>query len=203
MKDIKIIPETSKYAKYFTLEKRVNSTKKIAMLRSELLDDFFKEFIADAQIDRGIKAVIITSISGGLRVTEALSLNKTDFYKEDGFLYAESEVLKKKDKNEERLIMIHPAAQAFMEDYLDNKVGKLFDYTRDGMLKAVKRIFDIPGICNHSWRHTMISYFLFAVNFSREKTAKLMHVSIGIIDRYAHLNEKKTLKEAFGKVVTS
>nr|BFD64797.1 hypothetical protein BdHM001_34780 [Bdellovibrio sp. HM001] len=186
----------NRYARFFTLEKRVNSKKKIAVLKSEMLPEFFAELIADAEIDRSLKALIVTSISGGLRITEALSLKKGDFYPEDDILFAESSVLKKR-KDDERLIMIHPAAKDFLWQYVQDKIGPLFGYTRDGALKAVKRVFDVEGICNHSWRHTMISFFLFEVNFSREKTAKLMHVSVNIIDRYAHLNEKKALREAF------
>ncbi|MEK2647404.1 site-specific integrase [Bdellovibrio sp. BCCA] len=187
---------SKKYSGFFTLVNRLNSDKKISILIGEKFEEFMKMWIAESTLDRQFRVLIVVMICGGLRISEALLLTKKDFFTEDGHLFAESDVLKKRRKDG-RMILIHPIAQQFVLDYINSKVGPLFDYTRDGIFKKLKRTFNIIGICNHSWRHSMISYYLFVAELSREKIAKIMHISVKIIDHYAHLDEKRTLKNVW------
>lgn len=169
-------------------------------MSGDKLEELIKTVINDPNIDdREYKAFFIVCLSGGLRVTEGLRLKKSSFMVEDGQLFAESGVLKKRQKKETRYSRVHPAGQEFVLSFLDTKIGKIFDWDRSTAFRKIKKYFRVEGLCNHSLRHSIISYYLFEEGLSREMTSKLVHINNKTIDHYAHLDEKKFLKKVFNK----
>ncbi|WP_413560738.1 hypothetical protein [Bdellovibrio sp. HCB209] len=168
----------------------------MAIVRGDKFVDLLNTVLADENIDREYKAFFAVCLSGGLRVSEGLALTKANFIEDDGCLFFKVSVLKKR-RHEERWCRVHPAAQSFVKEVLATKVGTLFDWDPSTCLRRIKRHFQVEGICNHSLRHSAISYYLFEEKRTKEETAKLCHVSSKIIDTYAHLDERKVLKEMF------
>ncbi len=184
------------YSNYFITAPRYAGRKPIALVKGDLFTDFISELTRDASLDKEYKAFIICAISGGLRVEEALGLSKKSFDVQDDTLYFKTRVLKKR-KDDSRWCRVHPSGQGLVSEVLRDKVGKLFDWTQGTALLRSKRIFNVEGICNHSFRHSAVSYYLFNENLSMEKTAKLIHVSTKIVDVYAHLDERNVLSKMF------
>lgn len=188
------------YSKFFRVTKRLAGEKEIAIVRGEMVPELIKTLINDQEIDdRVYKAFFIICLSGGLRVTEGLDLKKGDFIEDEGDLYANVSVLKKRSKKETRYIKIHPEGKGFVKEVLRTKIGQPFHWNRTTALRKIQRYFKVPGICNHTLRHSMISYYLFEEGLSREVTAKLVHVTQKMIDNYAHLDERKVLANVFKK----
>lgn len=91
----------NKYKKYFMTQKKLttNNGKTVEVLNYNIIDDFVDELIDDNNIKLETKVLIIVMLSGGLRVSEALSLKKSDFFldRDNDWLYHIG-VLKKRKK---------------------------------------------------------------------------------------------------------
>lgn len=185
-----------RYAGYFEIYNRLNGANKIAVLKTELMEQFVEAVVADSAIDREYKTLLLTSLSGGLRISEALALKKTDFQEQDGQLYVTVRVLKKR-KKEERLVKIHPKAVPIVQSWLATVVGKPFKRSSRTALRRIKELVGMEEICNHSLRHSLISYLLFEKNLTHIKAAKLIHIGLESMLHYSHLNEKKAWAEVY------
>jgi integrase len=185
------------YNTFFLTQPRLNRRSTIAIVRGERFEGFVKEVLADAGIEDEYKAFLLVCLCGGLRVSEGLSLTRSSFEVDGEHLYANVTVLKKRDASERRMIRIHPLAVALVKSVVQNKIGTLFGWHRSTCLRKIQSYLAVKGICNHSLRHSAVSYFLFEAGLSREETAKLVHVNSKIIDVYAHLDERRTLKKLF------
>ena len=169
----------------------------MALVRSSSFADFVKTLASDELLDAEYRAFVICSISGGLRVSEALDLTKESFLEDpSGALYFKTKVLKKR-KADTRWARVHPAGETLVKQVLANKIGKLFNWTAGTAFVRAKKFFKIDGLCNHSFRHSAVSYFLFEERLTSEQAAKLIHINSKIIDTYAHLDERATLAKCF------
>lgn len=184
------------YTSYFLQSPRYSGRKAIALVKGDLFSPFIQALASDSSLDKEYRAFIICAISGGLRVEEALSLSKVSFEVQDDALYFRTQVLKKR-RSDSRWCRVHPEGQALVQEVLRDKVGPLFSWTQGTALLRAKRTFKLEGICNHSFRHSAVSYYLFTENLSREATAKLVHISSKIVDVYAHLDERNVLSKMF------
>lgn len=186
------------YSKYFNIQRRVSSKTKIAVLKGELLEGFLTDLLNDPDIESETKLFIIVCLCGGLRVSEGLSLKKSAFMEEDGDLFGLVDVLKKRSSNEERYFKIHPIAKDFVQEKIKHRIGdKVFNFHRSTALNRIKAAFDVEGICNHSLRHSMVSYYLFNEKMTTEEVSKVLKVNPKIVDVYAHMDEKRRLKSVF------
>ena len=177
-------------------EKPSDADKKNHLIKSDKFAEFINTIARDVTLDLEYRAFIICCVSAGLRVEEALAIKKESFYSENGALYFQVSVLKKR-KEDTRWCRVHPNGQAVVEQILREKIGPMFDWAQSTCLKRVKRFFPIEGVCSHSWRHSAVSYYLFTENLSTERTARLVHISNRIVDNYAHLDERATLAKMF------
>lgn len=182
------------YTPFFRTQPRLTRKSNIAVVRGEWFEPFIRAVLADEAIDSEYKAFLIVCLCGGLRVSEGLSLSKKSFEVDGEALYARVPVLKKRGK-EERLICIHPDAAGFVRSVVTSKIGPLFHWHRTTCLRKIQAYLAVDGICNHSLRHSAVSYFLFQARLSREETAKRVHLSAKIVDVYAHLDG--TLRKLF------
>ena len=185
------------YSQFFEYHDRLASQKQLGLVKSDLLPPFITTLLNDPAMERSYKALVLTCLSGGLRISEALALTKEDFTIENGNLFLRSNVLKKRHK-EKRWCRIHPLAQEFILSYITPIVGKIFKTSQSTAFRHTRLHFG-PHVCNHSLRHSNISYLLFEENITHMKVAKLLHIGIHTIEHYAHLNEKRTLTELFNQ----
>lgn len=184
-----------KYEKMIEKQSRLNSNKQIDLVSGEQLESFLKSIIEDKNLENELKAFIILSISGGLRVSEVRQLKKEHIYEIDGNVFGKIKVLKK-SRTEYREFIIHPIAKSFLKDYAKSVIGHLVKSSQPTLYRKIQATFG-GDFCNHSLRHSLISYLLFEKNMNHLKAAKLMHMGVKTIEHYAHLNERKTLKEIF------
>ncbi|MFZ4404039.1 MAG: tyrosine-type recombinase/integrase [Pseudobdellovibrionaceae bacterium] len=184
------------YRRFFESHDRLASQKQIGLIKSDLMNEFVSAFVDDHSIETKFKALVLISLSGGLRVSEAFKLKKEDFLSEDGVLYIRVSVLKKK-RREKRWARIHPLALEFIQNYISTIVGPVVRMSQPTAYRKTKKYFGVAGVCNHSLRHSNISYMLFEENMNHIKLAKLLHINVNTIEHYSHLNEKRTLKSVF------
>lgn len=185
----------SKYEKYFIQSKRLTSSKPLALIDGDRLEEFFQALLTDLEIENELKLFICLAASGGLRVNEAIVLTKEDFHEQDGILYFNSKVLKKR-KEETRYARVHPLVQDYVLTQIQNRVGKLIKKNPSTLYRALRKHFP-EGICNHSLRHSLVSYLLFTKNLTSLKVAKLMSIGNKTVEHYAHLDQRKALREVF------
>lgn len=183
------------YNRFLMTTDRVSSQKQIALVKPELFEELIKSILEDAQIEDDFKAFVLITISGGMRVSEVKALKKEDFSIEEGRLFVRQAVLKKR-KDEKRWAMIHPLAQSFVETYIEHKIGFIVKDSQQTLHRKMRALFGAKEVCNHSLRHSSISY-LMDKQLTHLQIAKVMHVSLKIVERYSHLDEKKTLRKIF------
>lgn len=195
MSEIKVKQE-NKYAKFFLTSKRLSSKqKKLALVRGEFFEEFIKVLIADESVTEELRCLFVIALCGGLRINEALSLKASDFNYDNGELYGEVKVLKKR-REDSRTILIPKYAAEFVFNFIKKSLNiKLFNLSVRTAQRSVIEIFNIPGICCHSMRHSAVSFYL--NRLSIQEAALLIHLNVAIITRYYHIDEKRTLKKVF------
>ncbi len=166
--------------------------KSITVIDPSRIDEFFNR-LKDSDIPIHIKTFIAISLSGGLRVSEALTLRPADFSDDIGKI----RVLKKKAEVY-REFRLHPIAANLLEEYKKRKginhFGYLFKFTRNHAYKQVKKIFG-EGTSPHAIaRHSHISFLIHSKGLHPMKVARLMEVGIHVVASYNHLNTVKELK---------
>jgi len=185
------------YSQFFETCDRLASKKSIALVKGALLPAFIEAVVSDKAMDNEFRALVLISLSGGLRISEALALTRENFEKQENCLYLRAKVLKRR-KNEQRWARIHPQASDFVENYIRDKVGAVVKLSQPTAYRRMQRHFQVEGVCNHSLRHSNISYLLFEQNMTHIKAAKLLHVHTKTIEHYAHLDERRALKQLWG-----
>lgn len=184
-----------KYKEMFATQDRVASQKQIAVLRADKLEELINSLLNDKELSDEFRAYILITLSCGLRCEEARALTRDSFILEENVLYVRSKVLKKR-KKEERFGRIHPLAQEFIQSYIKDKVGKIVKATQSTLYRQIQKHLGVEGICNHSLRHSLVSYYV-SKNMTALQISKLMHISLDVVERYSHLNEKQFLKGVF------
>jgi len=190
-------PLEGKYARFFYRSKRATGRSNIAILKSGMLDEFIEEILKDDEIDIQLRHICAISLSGGMRVSEALSLRKNDiFVDEFGEIYFSVKVLKKKDFTE-RAIRVHPSIVPYLMAYIQHKRGfeRIFTITRQTVGRSLKAICE--GLTPHSLRHSHVSYLLNETSLKTEQIGKLIKFSNSMVDRYAHVDQLAILRGIF------
>ena len=147
------------YSSFFLTQPRLSRQSDIAIVRGEQFEPFIQAVIGDDNINAEYKAFLITCLCGGLRVSEGLSLKKKSFQVDGECLFAKVKVLKKRGQAESRMIRIHPAAVAFVQSVVESKIGPLFSWHRTTCLRKIQSYLNVQGVCNHSLRHSAVSYW--------------------------------------------
>lgn len=165
--------------------------KPITVIDPDKIEEFFQR-LTDSDLSLPLKAFIAVSLSGGLRVSEALSLRPCDI-NDTGI--AKIKVLKKKVPVY-REFQLHPIAQSLMGQLKGIKhYSRYFSFNRNTVYKQVKKIFG-EGTSPHSIaRHSHISYLLHTKNINHMKVARLMEVGSHVVASYNHLNTRNELKK--------
>lgn len=166
--------------------------KPITVIDPSRLNEFFKR-LADSDLGLQFKTLIAVSLSGGLRVSEALSVRPCDL---------DSDIIKikvlKKKVPVYREFKLHPIAKTLLTKYRDTTpikhFGKYFNLTRNQVYKLVRKTFG-EGTSPHSIaRHSHMSYLIHVKRLSQLKVARLMEVWPHVVASYNHLNTRKELK---------
>lgn len=178
---------------------RLTGTRKpIRVIDPERFEDFIKS-LSQSEIPESDKLMVGLLVTGGLRVSEGLSLRKRDFVEDGGLLYFKSNVLKKGSALK-RLVLVHPALQPIVQKRLDNirKYDIVLEMTRKTVYNHVRKIFGDKA-CPHSIaRHSYISWLLHEKKLNALEAARVVEVKVSTIEAYNHPNIKKRLNKLFG-----
>lgn len=180
--------------------------KPVLLIAHDQFENFLVKLRDDDEIQDEEKILYGLLISGGLRVSEALAIQRQDLdVDNDGNLFLTIKCLKKK-KPVTREIIVHPVISPLVKKHLLSKRGfeRLFgNLRRTAAINRLKRTFakdftDCEGLDLHAFKHAAISRLLFGLNYSTEKVSQIQRLSPKIISAYSHLNMRGELKEIFG-----
>lgn len=193
-------------------DQRVNGTRRhLIIIDPSQFEAFFGALRDSTELNLELKTFIAVSMSGGCRLSEALSIQRNKVDLNTGFI--KIRVLKKRERirgskgllidaaKVTREFKLHPIAQALLNDYLSShsvqNYQRIFSLAPSTIKATIVRVFG-KGACNHSIaRHSYISYLLHHKNFSVEAVAKLMCIGERVVASYNHLNVRETLENVF------
>jgi integrase len=212
----KVLKINKRYEKFFFEGIRATSAKRkgVLVLHEEKIDEFFKALVEDKNIPDLNKLLIGLSLSGGLRVSEALNLKKENFDEEDGAVFGNSIVLKTKIEYElRRDFMVYPRLVPMLEKLLKRKkphekifreratkgafgVKKIgFHMSRSKALYAIKKYLG-EGFDSHSLRHSNVSILMNSKHTDIE-ISKMLELSVRMVANYSHVNTRKKMRELY------
>ena len=173
------------------------------------VDDAFKflnavdEVVVDEFQNRRDKALYMLLYGCGLRINEALSLNKNDIP-----LDREAFTILGKG-NKERLVPILPLVRKSIKKYLELHpvsgakvplfVGARGDRLNAGVVqrnvRAIRRFLNLPdSVTPHALRHSFATHLLQAGGDLRTVQELLGHASLSATQRYTEINKEHLLK---------
>lgn len=173
--------------------------KPILVVDPSKFEEFIKAIATTTEIDEPYRTLLATLVTGGLRVTEGLTLRKKDFFTENGLLYFKSNVLKKGSKLK-RTCLVHPAIQNLVQKKLDQikHHDLLFPYHRKTVWRIVKQVFG-DDACPHSVaRHSYISWLIHEKKVPALEAARVVELKVSTIEAYNHPNVKARLNNLYG-----
>jgi integrase len=197
---------------------RVSGTRRpITIINPRFWDQFF-EWLRDAKgIQLQDKALVAIGLSGGLRVTEELSLHLRAFNLDNGFY--KLKVLKKSKhvertrivdgKEEKRFLkahdvhrdaLLHPIAVQILRDYVKyyriKYHDRLFTFTRMSAYRRIKNIFG-RNSCPHMLRHSHASWLLHIKKKPIATAADIMKITPDKIIAYSHADTQTELTNLY------
>ena len=193
-------------------QRKTGSRKKTSIIAPHLFKEFFTRLKSEP-IDNEIKTILAIAISGGMRITEALSIRRCDIDLADGFVKVK--VLKKRGFYKAKDGRTKPASPVYRDallidealeisrDYL-TKCGarnyeKIFGVTRSTIHRHIKKIFGADASAHSISRHSFISHLFFEKEQSNDEIQNIMELSRRYVDTYNHMDVKRHLKKIKGK----
>jgi integrase len=193
------IPEN--YRGFFQIHSRVKSAESlhVAVIDHSKYEDCLAAIKDDLKIREDIKVLLYLIISAGLRISEALSLQRMSFEVDGDNLYFYTKVLKKREFVERRAI-VHPVVALAVKSYLlkFRAFDKIFSIDRHQALYAVKSALG-KALDLHALRHSHISYLLFEKKLTLEEVEGLIKLNMDTIVLYSHLNSKPLLDDLYSQ----
>jgi integrase len=191
------IPE--KYRKFFKIHSRLRSaeSRHVAVIDHHLYEQCLVDLRDDASIKSETRILLLLIISAGLRITEALSLQRCSFEVDGEHLYFYTKVLKKREPIERKSV-VHPMVASAVKAHLlkFRAFDKIFCLNRHQSLYAVKSVFG-KTLDLHALRHSHISYLLFYKKFTLEEIQEIMQLNVETIRFYSHLDTTPLLRELY------
>lgn len=180
------------------------------VLKDECLEDFLKTLVLDSGISTRIRLLIGFLFTGGLRVSEALKVKKSDVSQRGDLLVASTLVLKKKmDYEVRRDVLVHPLLKPLLMEVMGPKNSNEFIFNiaedkkgrvkRDVLTRQRAHYFikKSLGIDCHSLRHSNISY-LMSKKLTDIEISKVLEMSVKNVANYTHVNQIRVMKDVYG-----
>jgi len=191
-----------------TQRRQQTQRKKITIIDPNLLPEFF-DYLDKSDLDDIFKSVFSVMLSGGLRVTELLSLRRCDIFLDDGFgvitvlkkpSFKVSKVTGKKLKCSKvrREFPLHPIAIKYLKKQLKGvkHFEKIFKISRNLIWRKCK--YFSKHFCPHSFRHSHISNRLHTREESISEVAVVMEIDFNTVASYNHINVRNKNKNYWG-----
>lgn len=184
--------------------------KKIAIVDYHFFDEFLTELRDAPDVLLRRKAIIALSLSGGLRITEALEMQRSDIDLSTNMFKI---TVLKKHRDSRPIIRdckLMPIAAEIVKAYLEKYPSKNYEYifaikdpkgeksektkkvSRQSAYNWVRKLLG-PGACNHSFRHSHISYLLHEKKLPHALVEAIMKVEPHVIHIYNQINAVREL----------
>jgi integrase len=211
-----------KYNEYFYKARRSSSKcgKMVMVLHEREIDNFFKTLVEDEGIPQLNRILIGICLSGGLRISEALSLKKEDFTMDDtGRIYGNIRVLKKYYLKYDvyRDFYVYPRLNSLLIEWLKKKKPQErvfayrrllkrgnYKYTPINSVSALNAVKEFLGtnFDNHCLRHSNVS-ILMNEKYSDIEISKILELTVGMVARYAHVDVRRKMRELYQGILDS
>lgn len=187
---------------------------KITVIEPSQYLEFFETLKNDSSMDPQFKAFLAIAVSGGCRVSEALSI-RVGSVDSDGHFKVKALKKNRKKKNKFTGIVTHsdrevirpcmlcPTAHQIVKEYCKNlnPFDLMFKFHRATVHRHIKKHFG-PNACSHSIaRHSHISWLLHDQNISNVKVGVEMAMLTHVVDLYNHANIEVEQANRFKKAV--
>jgi integrase len=191
---------TELYRGFFQIHNRIKSERHVAVIDPARYEKFLRHLSEDNEAREVLFYLIV---SAGLRITEALNLQRSAFEVDGENLFFFNKVLKKRGFVERKSI-VHPAIAVQVKAYLlrFRQFDKLFTIDRHQALYQIKKVFG-PTIDLHALRHSHISYLIFEKQFSSEEVSNLIKLNLDTVALYTHKDSTEVLKALYRSGSTS
>lgn len=194
-----VLPYVRDLKSYLIESTRLTGTRKaILVVDPAQFDSFIVALAESAECPEPYRTLIGILVTGGLRVSEGLSLRARDFTEEGGKLYFRSPVLKKGSALH-RTCRVHPSLVPLVKARLATvrHYDALFPISRKTVWKWVRKVFGTDA-CPHSIaRHSYISWLLHEKKVTPHEAARVVEVKVSTVEAYNHPNVKKRLDDLF------
>jgi len=199
-----------RYSEFFFVSRSATSEvgKKIPVLDPDHMEQFLETMVYDPKADDDTKLLAGLLFSGGMRVSEALNLKKSDFSLDRGSYMATLGVLKKRKLEITREAIIHPRLIELLQKKLSSKRYNEFIFksraergrppvflTRQNALYKMKKLLG-EGMTNHGLRHSNVA-MLMHKGYTDVQIAKILEMSIGNVANYAHVNSSSIMRKIY------
>ena len=204
----------AKYERFFFESRCITSNvdKRIPVLDPINLRSCLETLISDQDVEDETKLLIGLLFSGGMRISEALNLKRSDFNRDNSGTYtAKVSVLKKRKKNIERDASIHPLLNGLLAEKLASKRynESLFreratkrspakELKRQNALKKIKKVFG-KGMTNHSLRHSNVALLLH-LKYTATQIGRILEMTTSNVQFYSHVNASREMKNVFAGI---
>lgn len=158
----------------------------------------------DSDAQNWVKALMIFLYLYGLRISEALSLRRQDFYELDGFLFLmapETALEKNRDPSPRRLpISLKAPGMDYLKQYLETLEPDelLFPYSRSWSWIQINKVD--PELSPHVFRHNRATEFFLQDASEVEVQVWLGHSDTRMSSKYRH--KSGVFSERLGKRTT-
>lgn len=190
---------------------RVSGTRRpITIVNPSYYEAFFVRLGACDRIELELRAFVALTLSGGLRVNEALALRPVDAQLEKS-TFRVRRVLKKNKTIQgthgpldvnivPRDCVFHPVALTLLKELL-NQGGikhfqRIFNMHRSHIDVRLKELFG-PAFCAHSLRHSHVSWLLHSKNQSEMAVSRMMEMSVQVVSSYNHIDRIERLGKLY------
>jgi integrase len=155
------------------------------------------------------------ALSGGLRQGEIFDLRVRDVEIDDGFYIINSSVLKKKDKDARRDIVLYPLFNSLMKEFLKKK--KQSDYlvaqwvflssrkvwifrrlNREVIRKAISRKLG-KSFSPHTFRHSFVSFLVNYAKYDSLIISKIIQIDLKNVAFYGHIRARFKMTNLYDK----
>ena len=188
----------SKYERFFFSSTKFSSKSRaeVLVVKPDLFQDFIEEVAKDQNISLINRCIYIAIISGGLRVSELLSLNNKQLAINGRIEFKDLDVLKKRSKGIiKRDFLVSNYCKPLFQRLksLKRKNGPLFtkdlggkDINSSSIYYSLRRDMGL-SVSPHSLRHSFVAFLVYK-NVPVPSIANLMEMSVQNVMNYTHTN---------------
>jgi len=163
-----------RYQKFFYFSPCSTSrrNKRIPILKPAMIREFLKILLNDENADDDSKLLAGFMFCGGMRVSEVLSIKRSDFFQDLAGDYSVRVKILKRHREDHRTASIADALNDLIGQKLARKRPNEYifrqratkereasEISRHGVLRRMKKLFG-PAITNHSFRHSSVALLI-------------------------------------------